>query len=565
MNKLFNFKTIKMKILSGFSLIILLVISLSTYNNLTVKSVNSSTEEIVNKQAKLLIADEKIAFNMAKSISVARAYALFNDPVYKDRFNQFTDISTEYEKVILKMNDSEETRALIQKNAEWREHVINEMFDEYDRGNKELALKNLKEKLEPEAIKIMDTLEKMAEGSEEHITEKGQLIIANGENKLFTSSLLSILITILSIVIALIITNMITKPIKIVMNRMKIIANGDLTDQPLQISSKDEIGQLIKATNQMSQNTRELINKIQNVSETVNSQSKELTESANEVKAGSEQVAVTMQELASGSETQANYAGELASTIDTFTTKTEEANKESQQIQRFSNEVRLMTNEGSKLMQLSNEQMIKINQIVQDSVHKVSSLNNQSKKISELVIVIKNVAEQTNLLALNAAIEAARAGEHGKGFSVVADEVRKLAEQVSLSVTDITNIVENIQNESILVTEALQEGYKETEKGTNQIKVTSNTFHDINTAVIQMTTSINTLSTDLSEMTTKSQEMNNSIQEIASISEEAAAGVEQTAASSEQTSSSMEEITKSSENLAQLTQELNELIKGFKL
>jgi methyl-accepting chemotaxis protein len=372
-------------------------------------------------------------------------------------------------------------------------------------------------------------------------------------------------VLLLAIVVSILVTRGITKPVKQVMVRMESIANGDLNHKPLQSRYRNELGQLINATNDMNENMRNLLNQINEVSETVSSQSEELTQAASEVKAGTEQIATTMEEIAAGAETQANSASDLASIMGSFSTRVEEANKNGEQIQSNSGKVLEMTAKGSQLMNSSTEQMLKIDHIVEEAVEKMESLDNQSQEISKLVSVIKDVADQTNLLALNAAIEAARAGEQGRGFAVVADEVRKLAEQVALSVNDITGFVSTIQNESSDVAESLKDVYSEVERGTAQLNTTSETFTGISSAVTDMVQSIGIVSEKLSELEASNQQINGSIEEIASVSEESAAGIEQTAAFAQQSSGSMEEVAGSSDHLAKLAEDLNELVRRFKL
>ncbi|WP_188206870.1 methyl-accepting chemotaxis protein [Alkalibacillus aidingensis] len=368
----------------------------------------------------------------------------------------------------------------------------------------------------------------------------------------------------LGLIVMVSIIRSITKPVNKLSTSINKIREGDLTEE-IDVNSRDEIGQLALGMREMQHSLREVIQNVSTASEHLSSQSEELTQSANEVKEGSLQVAATMQEISSGSETQANNSSELSSVIGEFTTKVQEAHENGELIQQNSNDVLTITDEGHQLMNSSNEQMEKIDTVVQDAVQKVQGLDTQAQKISKLISVIQDIAEQTNLLALNAAIEAARAGEHGKGFAVVADEVRKLAEQVSDSVTDITDIVSTIQNESSVVTESLKGGYKEVEQGTQQIKLTGEKFAGINEGITEVVDSIKTITSHLSEMAAGSQQMNSSIQEIAAVSEESAAGIEQTSASTQQTSSSMEEVASSSDNLAKLAEQLNDLVRQFKI
>lgn len=369
----------------------------------------------------------------------------------------------------------------------------------------------------------------------------------------------------LSIIIGIYMGKSIGSPLRQVARKLDNLSEGDLTGEDIIVKRKDEIGQLAASTNVLIIKLKEMISNISIASEVMTAQSEELTQSTNEVKLGTEQVTQTMEELASGSETQANSSTDLSSAMAEFALKVEEANDYGESMTETSNKVLEMTNVGSQLMNGSTKQMTNIDQMVKNSVQNVTELNHQTQEISQLVVVIKEIADQTNLLALNAAIEAARAGEQGRGFSVVADEVRKLAEQTASSVTQITNIVQNVQEGFGLLTDSLQHGYEEVEKGTDQIETTNRTFDDISKSVTELVESIKNISVSFSQLAAGSQEMTSSIQEIAATAEESAAGIEQTSASMQQTNSAMEEVAGSSVSLSKLAEELQGLVNQFKL
>ena len=108
------------------------------------------------------------------------------------------------------------------------------------------------------------------------------------------------------------------------------------------------------------------------------------------------------------------------------------------------------------------EQMAKVQNAVDESTQKVEgadeyaqNLAQASESIGQIVQLIQDIAGQINLLALNATIESARAGEAGKGFAVVASEVKALAGQTSKATEEISKEIENMQNISSNVVEAL--------------------------------------------------------------------------------------------------------------
>ncbi|MBX0358201.1 methyl-accepting chemotaxis protein [Halobacillus sp. Nhm2S1] len=558
-------KSLKKRILISFSVVIMLTVILSGFNFFATKYTNDRTKDMVDHQLPLLIADEKLALNLSQRIALTRAYVLFEDESYREKFNEYTRESVEIQDKLLSMSNSEEAARLVEESNQWGQMVQNEVFNRFDSGNVEAALQAMREEVTPLGQGVMEGFEDMALQREQMMEEEGQNILQTGHTMMVIGSIISVVSIVIGVIFALVIANRITNPIKKVVERMKQISEGDVSRGPVYVKSKDEIGQLADATNDMQRSLNEVIQSVSFTSNRVSGQSEALTQSAYEVREGSEQIASTMQELSSGAESQANGATHLSDQMRTFGEKIQEANANGESISGTSTEVLAMTDRGRESMQLAVAQMRTIDRIVKESTEKVKGLDLQSKEISKLVRVIEDIADQTNLLSLNAAIEAARAGEHGKGFAVVADEVRKLAEQVTNSVGDITEIVEGIQKETGNVVTSLEAGNSEVDQGSRQMEETGATFDEIKDSVSEMVAKIQNISAHLKEIAENSIHMNHSIEEIASITEESAAGVEQAAASAQQSNSSMEEVSQTAEVLSNLAEQLNEQVRRFKL
>ncbi|WP_062515044.1 methyl-accepting chemotaxis protein [Halobacillus sp. KGW1] len=558
-------KSIRGKILTAFSVVILLTVLLASFNYFATSRTNENTKGIVDRELPLLILDEKLAYNLSQKVAAARGYVLFNDDAYRETFEAYSEDSMKMQKDLLDRTDSDDIRKLVTDSIEWEGTVRTEVFERFDDGREEEALKALEDTVTPVSNELITIYEEASIRREGEIQEMGSNVLESGAAMMFWGLIISAAVILVGLLFAWMMANNLSRPIKRVAERMRHLTGGDISKGDLEVKSKDEIGALAGAMNTMQAALKEVIESVSLTSDRVTVQSRELDQASEEVREGSVQIASTMQEMSSGAESQADGASSLAEQMRTFTDKIAVADANGGHVSHSSSQVLELAEGGREQMKAAIGQMHRIDTIVKDSVEKVKGLDRQSREISKLVQVIEAIASQTNLLSLNAAIEAARAGEHGRGFAVVADEVRKLAEQVTASVGDITDIVEGIQTESGQVVQSLEEGYTEVGRGSIEMEASGETFDTIHHSVSDMVAKIQEISAHLREIAGAGQDMNRSIEEIASITEESAAGVEQAAASAQQSSGSMEEVSRSAAELSELAGELNRHVRRFKL
>src|SRR5699024_5555209 len=208
----------------------------------------------------------------------------------------------------------------------------------------------------------------MANEREDLMVGLAQDLNNNAEKTLYSMIILSITVIVLGVIFATVTANSISKPLKLVTNRMKEIASGNLTGTPFETNLADETGQLMLATNEMSTNLTGMLKEIRTISEDTSRNSDELAHSSEVAQSDTEQIAATMEELASGTETQARTASDLAGTMDSFAESIDSAYSNGEETLQSSNAVLQLAEQGTKQMHSSADQMQRINQIIKEAV-----------------------------------------------------------------------------------------------------------------------------------------------------------------------------------------------------
>ena len=285
-----------------------------------------------------------------------------------------------------------------------------------------------------------------------------------------------------------------------VSNVLLAISQGDLTKR-ITSDYQGTFNDLKNYTNSTTENLVSVISKIREASDTINNASSEIAQGNADLSTRTEQQASSLEETASSME-------EITSTVRLNAENANQANGLASQASQVA------SNGGD---------------LIQEVVVTMSSINESSQKIADIIGVIDGIAFQTNILALNAAVEAARAGEQGRGFAVVASEVRTLAQRSANAAKDIKDLI--------------SDSVSKVESGNSLVNQSGETMKEIVTAIQRVNDIMSEIAAASAEQASGIDEVSKAVTQMDEMTQQNAALVEEAAAAAESMRTQASELT----------------------
>ncbi|BBF85518.1 methyl-accepting chemotaxis protein [Aquitalea magnusonii] len=254
-----------------------------------------------------------------------------------------------------------------------------------------------------------------------------------------------------------------------------------------------------------------------------------ILQGAQQVAQASALMSDTAGQVSCASSEQSQAAASMAATIEEMTVSINHIASRAQEANAQSGNAGQLLAECSDIVGQTITDIREIATMVETASASIRALEDDSGKVSMVVMVIRDIADQTNLLALNAAIEAARAGEQGRGFAVVADEVRKLAERTARSTQEIATTIDTMITRAQQAFEQMQSAEQRVSSGVARADLADHAIKQIGTASAAAGNLVDEISAAISQQGVASDNIAGEVERSAQMAEQANAAAQTTA------------------------------------
>lgn len=229
-----------------------------------------------------------------------------------------------------------------------------------------------------------------------------------------------------------------------------------------------------------------LTDKSHEVTNTLNSSVKELSEVTGHAIMNNEQIKDMAKNIVDDSRQTIHYVEETGSVVAAVATDLRTIADNNQKISGVSREAKGLTEENTLNMKAAAQSIQGIHEATTKSRDIILRLGEQSNEIGDIAQIIKNIAANTNLLSLNASIESARAGEQGKGFAVVASEIRGLAEQSQQAADNIALLIQKVVGDTMEAVKSMDYNAQLVENGLELVIKANQSSNDVTASIEKM-------------------------------------------------------------------------------
>jgi len=494
--KLSNLK-IATRLGAGFGLVLLLLVLVLSIGLHRFQAIGDSTATLINED--WVKADAAAMINTMTRANARRTLELFLVPGADERAQIREKIESNKKEItqalqaLERLVTSEAGKGLLATVAERRAAYVasfSSVSALVESGQREQAQQLVLGETMPRLDALQESVEALNAFQKRRAEDSGKAVaakISSGSTQMLVLGLAALGF---GIAFAVWLARSIVRPLRQAVQVAQAVAGGDLTSR-IDVSSNDELGELLEALKTMNDNLGNMVNEVRQGTDTIAT--------------ASTQIATGNLDLAARTEMQAGSLQQTASSMEELTSTVQQNAASARQASALANSTSRITAEGSDAVACVGATM--------------SSISECARRIEDITGIIDGIAFQTNILALNAAVEAARAGEQGKGFAVVASEVRNLAQRSAAAAKEI----------KVLICDSVEK----ISDGTRLTGQAADTMREVLSGVQQVTDLMADISAASDEQRSGIEQVNQAVTQMDAVTQQNAALVEQAAAAAQ--------------------------------